>query len=442
MDLSFHKNIYKIIQRIKGKRVFHVLNQMEESQWYDHKKIKELQWEKIKNIIMHSYSNIPYYKHTFMKAGITPDDINSFDDLKRIPVLTKNDLRNEQHALLSKKNNSIYTKYSTSGSTNVPSVVYADRNSEAYRHAAVFRSYRWIGFDAGDKIARFWGTQLDFKKNINDKIKDLLLNRITFSTKSLDHNSLLSYYNNLIRYRPKAIYGFSSAVFEFAQFLKSQNLPVEKTGIKGIIVTGERILPFQRELIEDVFKCKVFNNYACEEFATIAFECPQNNLHLMSENVYVEVEKAEDDTANGNLLITDLNNYLMPLIRYRIGDIGNISYENCSCGRGLPVLKEISGRTVDFIKTPDGKIIHGISFDYLPKYFLNEIKQFQIIQEHTDVITVNLVKDKEFNNSTIQNFQNRLRNIVGDEVKLNIVSKENIPRMSRGKFRFVISKLN
>lgn len=442
MEPLFRKKVYKLIQRLQGRRVFQVLNQLEQNQWQDGKMLSELQWRKIKVIILHAYNNVPYYKEVFTKGGISPDKIKDFNDFKNIPVLTKDDLRRAHHSLTAKNKRHIASKYSTSGSTGAPSVVFTDRNSEAYRHAAIFRSYLWIGLDIGDRIAKFWGTQLDVKKKITDRMKDFVLNKVTLSTRSLDEVSMLMYYKTLKSFKPKALYGFTSAIYQFAQFLQNRGLPSKGIGISGVIVTGEKILPHQKEYIEKTFECNVYNNYASEEFATIAFECPEKSLHLMSENVYVEVEKPEDEDGRGNLIITELNNFIMPLIRYRIGDVGIISCQKCACGRGLPVLKEISGRSVDFIKTPNGGIVHGISFDYLPKYFLNEIKQFQIVQEHTDAITINLVKERGFNDSTIENFKNRLRKILGDEIKLNIVFKDNISRENRGKFRFVISRLN
>lgn len=422
--------------------MFQVLGQLEQSQWYREEKIREIQWQKIKNIIAHAYNHIPYYQKTFARAGITPNQIKDYGDLQLIPILTKDDLRKEPHSLVAKTKGFIYTRYFTSGSTGPPSVVITDRNSEAYRHAAVFRSYRWIGLDIGDKIAKFWGTQLDLRRNIQGRIGDFLLNRITFSTHSLDQKSMFRYYQNLRSFEPKAIYGFASAIYEFAQFLQNRSLPLEKNDIKAIIVTGEPIFPYKREIIENTFKCRVYNNYACEEFATIAFECPQRSLHLMSENVYVEVERPENEEGRGNLIITELNNFLMPLIRYRLGDVGALSNLKCNCGRSLPVLKEISGRSLDFVKIPNGRIIHGSYFDYLPKYFLNEIQQFQIIQADTNTICVNLIKGKGFNETTIQKFENKLRGVLGDEVRIIIDLKEIIPRENTGKFRFVISKLN
>jgi phenylacetate-CoA ligase len=438
----FHKKTYELIQRLQGKRVFQVLDQLEHSQWYNEKKIRELQWRKIKNIIEHAFNNISYYQKTFKTAGITPDQIKDYDDLRLLPVLTKDDLRNETYSLIAKTKSCIHTKYSTSGSTGTPSIVITDRGSEAYRHAAVFRNYRWVGLDLGDRIAKLWGTQLDVERKIKDQIKDFMLNRMTLSTNVLDQKSMFRYYEKLKVFKPKGLYGFTSAIYEFAQFLQNKSLPMGEFDMKGIIVTGEKILPYQREFIENTFKCRVYNNFACEEFATIAFECPERSLHLMSENVYVEVEKPEDEEGRGNLIITDLNNFIMPLIRYRMGDVGVISNQECSCGRGLPVLKEISGRSVDFVILPNGRIIHGINFDYLPKYFLNEIKQFQIVQEDINTIYVNLVKDKGFNESVIQNFEKKLRSLLGHEVNIIIVYKDSIPRERRGKFRFVISKLN
>jgi len=440
MNILVAKVIYKISQNLRREKVFQALRELEKSQWYSREKLEEIQWRKIKKIIKHAYKNVPYYQKIFSKNGIFPDQIKNWDDLKLIPILTKESLRKNLPLLVARNRRYRFVRDYTSGSTGPPTVIFTDRNAAAFQHAAVFRAYKWMGLDIGDKIVRFWGTQLDFKRRIEDKIKDFLLNRITFSTHCLDEKNMFSYYQKIKRFKPNAIYGFTSAIYEFAQFIVKNHLPIEKLDIKAIIVTGEPLFPWQKEIIERIFRCRVYNEYGCTECAPIAYECPQGKLHITAEIVYVEVENP-DNEKRGNLIITELNNLVMPLIRYKLGDIGVISYNKCSCGRELPILEEITGRTVDFIKTPDGKVIHGIYFDYLPKYFLGQIKQFQIIQESVDTLHINIVKDADFNKHTLKKFEKKLRDIIGSRINIIFEFKEVISRERTGKFRFVISKL-
>jgi phenylacetate-CoA ligase len=187
----------------------------------------------------------------------------------------------------------------------------------------------------------------------------------------------------------------------------------------------------------------VYTEYGCAEFGPIAFECEAGELHTAAENAHIEVEDNGHSCNNdcrGNLIITELNNYGMPLIRYKIGDMGILTDHQCACGRQLPVLKEISGREVDFIETPEGNIIHGVSFDYLPKYFLEEIKQFQIIKENPGNLLINIVKGNKFNTDTLKRFEEKLRSLIGKSTHVDFRSVEQIPRDKSGKLRFIISK--
>jgi phenylacetate-CoA ligase len=437
-----HKLNYALIQKIRGENVFHALNQMEDSQWYRQDKIKSIQWQQIKKIIAHAYNNVPFYTQSLNQARIKPEDINQWSDLLHVPILTKNDLRYNAHLLKATDKRYHYSKYSSSGSTGSSSIVLVDRNAATYRHAAVFRTQKWMGVDIADKMVTFWGTQLDRKSRIKDNIKDFFLHRKTFSTHALNADTFLSFYKIIQRFKPKIIYGFTSAIYEFAQFLQSKGLPMHKSGIGAVLVTGESLFSYQREVIGETLNCHVYVQYGAEEFGPLAYECPEGGLHIIAENVYIEVEKQNENDGKGNLIITGLKNYVMPLIRYRLGDVGIFSNAECRCGRGLPIIGEISGRSVDFVRTSDGRIIHGIYFDYLPKYFLGEILQFQVVQEDINTVCVNIVKDIEFNQHTLKKFENKLKDVLGDGINIIFDFIDCIPRESTGKFRFVVSKLN
>jgi phenylacetate-CoA ligase len=223
--------------------------------------------------------------------------------------------------------------------------------------------------------------------------------------------------------------------------LQENNLHLGKARPKAVVVTGEPLLPHQRELIENVLQCRVFNEYGCAEFGPVAYECPQGRLHINAENVFVEIDRDADGHGRGNLVMTELNNLGMPMIRYRMGDVGVLSGEPCDCGRGLPVLEEISGRSLDFIQTGDGKKVHGMYFEYLPKYFIGEIRQFQIVQEELPRVTVRVLKDAEFNESTLTRFEEKLREVIGHDIGIDFDIESAVFREATGKHRMVVSKL-
>ena len=433
---------YRLVQRLRGERVYEALEQIEKSQWYEPDKFARIQWQQLKTMISHAYENVPYYRHKFNLAALVPDQVRDRSDFRKVPILTKKDLREPSHSIKAQDQNYAFSSYSSSGSTGPSSMVLVDRTAAAFRHAAVFRMRKWMGLDIGDRMIMFWGSQLDVKNRSIDYVKDLFLNRRTFSTHALDNQQMEEYCRSVRRFKPKLLYGFTSAIYQFAQFLTSRNQDFRNSGIKAVLVTGEPLFEYQRECMEDTFGCPVYVQYGAEEFGPIAYECPDGGLHVMAENVYVEVEEPVDSAGKGNLLITSLRNSVMPLIRYRLGDVGMLSENKCSCGRGLPMLKEISGRSVDYIKTPDGKIMHGINFDYLPKYFLKEIKQFKIEQTDLNTLSIVMVKEKGFDEHTVSRFEKKLREIVGNKLQIHYEFKTEIPREATGKTRFVSTRLN
>jgi len=432
---------YSIVQRLRGEPVFEALKQLETSQWHAADQIARTQWQQIQVLLGHAYDNVPYYQHRFREAGITPGQIRDWSDFTKIPVLTKDDLRNPPCRIVARDRRGASSSYSSSGSTGPSSTVLVDRIAAAYRHAAVFRMRKWMGLEIGDRMIMFWGRQLDLKNRVVDHLKDLLLNRRTFSTHALNAELMSRYSRMVRRFKPKLLYGFASAIYQFAQHLDAHNQDLRGSGIRAVLVTGEPLFGYQREAMQDTFGCPVYVQYGAEEFGPLAYECPSGSLHVMAENVYIEVEEPTDSGGKGNLLVTGLRSAVMPLIRYRLGDVGILSNCTCSCGRELPLVKEISGRSVDFIRTPDGKMMHGINFDYLPKYFLNEIRQFQIVQTDRKTLSIDIVKEQGFDEHTLNRFEKRLREIVGSELQVQYQFKTAIEREATGKSRFIATRL-
>jgi phenylacetate-CoA ligase len=435
--------VYRTIQHLRGERVFEALKRLEQSQWESAEAIKHRQWQRLRELVRHAYDHVPYYRSLYDQVGFRPELLREVQDLERIPIIGKDVMRENSRNLIAQDRKYKFSEDTTSGSSGPTTIIYTDRKALAYQHAAVLRTYRWMGLGIGERLVRFWGTQLDTKRKTKDSIKDFLLNRRTFSTHALAQESLAKYHSELVRTHPAAIYGFTSAIYEFARFIADNDLRLDPITLKGILVTGEPLFGHQRELMEAVFRCRVYNEYGCAEFGPVAYECPEGELHIMAENVHVEIERADGESADGrgNLVMTELNNSGMPIIRYRMGDVGILSEGACSCGRGLPVLKEISGRLLDSVRTPDGKRVHGMYFEYLPKYFIGEIRQFQIVQEDLQHIKVRVVRDPQFNESTLLRFEGEIRKVIGRSVAVEFVVEAEIPREATGKNRLVVSRI-
>lgn len=194
-----------------------------------------------------------------------------------------------------------------------------------------------------------------------------------------------------------------------------------------------------------MFLCPVYNRYGCREFGDIAHECDQREgLHISTDRVLVEILdenlKAVRNEKSGELVITDLDNYGMPIIRYRIGDMASFKDEMCSCGRSLPLLKQVEGRTLDIIKAPNGNRLGGTFWTILFKSRPG-IKSFQVIQKDLNGITVKYVKDDGDKNIDFPYFQKRIQEMCSEDFNIDFEKVPSIPKTSAGKTRFIVSKL-
>ncbi len=435
----------KIYAKIKYHKTISKLNEIEKTQWYSYDKIKKNQWEKVKKIIKYAYKETDFYRERLDEVNIKPEDISSPKDLLRVPSLTREDLNKNREKMISKSydKKKLYKNY-TGGSTGKPVILYLTKEKREISHAIKMRYYKWYGCDIGDPIARLWGAERDIGKNIGTFrriFNDYCLNHLNINTFDLTEKKINAYNEKIKNFKPKIIGSYVSSAYLFSKIIKKNNLnPPE---IKSMFVTAETLHEFQRSLIESSFRCPVFNIYGSREFGDMVSECPeQRKLHINSENVYIEFIKNGKHCKpgeTGEIFVTDLVNYGMPILRYQIGDIGEPSYERCKCGRGLPLIKNIKGRVTDNFIRSDGGFVHGEFFTHL-FYNKNGIEQFQIIQESKNLIIIKIKKSGEINKKTIKHIEKFILRAMGNiDVKFIFVDKI-IPNAT-GKYRFTISKV-
>jgi phenylacetate-CoA ligase len=243
------------------------------------------------------------------------------------------------------------------------------------------------------------------------------------------------------RFKPDVVIGYTSAMTEFAKYIKSKNIKCHRPN--SVIATAEQLFSEQRQILENVFCCPVFNRYGSREVMLIASECEKHNgLHMNIDNLYIEIlrnGKPANPGEMGEVVITDLFNYGMPFIRYQIGDYAVPSQSACTCGRGLPLLKEISGRTFDAIITLDGRKLTGLYFTHLMGN-ISGIEQFQIIQKRRDHLLVKIVKNNLYSESTTKQINEELTKIMGPKVTIEINFVDKIPFLDSGKRRITIKE--
>jgi phenylacetate-CoA ligase len=420
------------------------LRHLEKSQFRPLHEVREDQWRKLKKLLRHAYDNTEYYFEKMRSVGIAPEDIRSWDDLHRLPFLTKEDVRADRDRMVAKNiPRSKLVPKKTSGSTGVSLEFYWDEDSRQWKRACTIRHDRWTGWNLGERIAAVWGNP-KYRQNWAGRLRNFLLERWIFlDTLEMDEEDIMNFYYKIKKKRPTLLFGHAHSLHLVARFLNSKNLTDIRP--KGIISTAMVLHDHERKEIEEVFGCRVTNRYGCEEVSLIASECEEHHgLHVNMDTLIVEVVqdgKAISPGGPGAIVVTDLTNYGMPFIRYRIGDVGIASNRTCKCGRAYTLIESVEGRAADYVTTPDGKFVSGISLTENFAMLLTGIKQFQIVQERIDYLVLRIVRAPDFTEATEEQIAGLVRKRFGERMGYSIQYVESIPTERSGKYRFCISKV-
>lgn len=448
MYRQIFKNILNPIYEsvIKRRNMLKYRRFLEDSQWWPYEKLQAFQWEELTKLLRHAYENVPYWRGQFDKLGLKPSDIKTYEDFCRIPVTDKKNIR-ENHEDMRAVNYSGKTwKKSTGGSTGEPLHFEYTPESYDWRVAASKRGYSWAGCEDGAKQAYIWGTAIGkvspFKK-LKESLHHSFLRQKYFNCFEFSERGMVRAITSLNRYKPEIMVGYTNPLYSFAKYAKGHaNIGFKP---KAVISAAEALYDFQRKEISSVFGCDVFNTYGSREFMLIASECENHHgLHVNMENLLVEVLGEEGKPVKpgeiGEVVITDLHNYGMPFIRYKIGDLAVFSREPCLCGRGSTILKNVVGRSLDMIKISNGNNIPGEFFPHLMKDF-HEVKQFQVIQDKINNLIIKIVKAENISESRLALMKDEILKVVGKEINVSIVFVDKIPLTATGKHRVTISEL-
>ncbi len=448
MRQGIAKRFYLAGAKIRGEAINDYLIGLEKSQWFSPEILRQRQRENIKTLIDFAYQHSPFYKESFENIGITPKDIESFEDFLKIPILTKDKFRENIEKLFIARKGMRHSAVKTSGSTGISMKFCKDRVASGYARAAMYRGHRWYGVDIGAKEAKLWGIPVNYFDRLKCRIEDKLLNRFREDEYNLKDITLFNFYKKIIKLKPEYIFGYASMAYEFARFIKNQKLDGKKAQLKMIKTTSETLQDYQKDFIEKVFGCKVANEYGASETGLIGFTCPEGAMHIMDDCVYIEIVDDDGRTCpegkTGRVIVTDLHNYSLPVIRYEVGDIASFSLDKCSCGRGLSLLKSVQGRSCDIVFASNGGKLHSIIFYYIAKGLSENgggLKQFKVYQKSRNHIIMQIVKDEHFGNHTVQYLDNRIKGYLGNDCKIDYDYVELIPREPSGKLRDFVQEI-
>jgi phenylacetate-CoA ligase len=402
-----------------------------ESQHWPHTKLKEYQWTKLQDLLLFAKAHVPYYRDLFEKQKINISSTTTVEDIKQIPILTRETIQSNLDALMSEKHDrkDLFLN-STGGSTGQPLNFHQDINFNEWHEAAMLRAWKdMVGQKFTDLEAVVWGAERDIGKGLS--IKRILYSvlrekKLALNTFDLDPKLIrrfLLVYNIL---RPPILRGYSSSLYFLANFISDNQIRIHYPS--AIISSAEMMWPEMRKTVETVFRAKVFDSYGSREVSQIATECEAHNgLHVVMENQYVEVE-------NKAIIVTNLNNYAMPFIRYKIGDKAErIVSGSCTCGRHSERLLGITGRESEMISLDSGKTIHGEYFTHL---FYGEygVKAFEVVFRKKENKLV--IRCDEISDST----QVAFRGQIYKDFRLQNVEFENLESVNKtptGKYKFI-----
>lgn len=440
---SLAKHLYIRAGKIRGENIDQHLDALKKSQWLSTAELQEIQWRKLVALLNHAFDKSPFYKKRFNEYGITPNDIKTPEDMVKVPLLTKNDIREQFHEMKVTEGSYKFSLAKTSGSTGQALKFYKDRASSGNGRASMYRGHSWYGVEVGDREAKMWGVPIENKEKWVAKVGDYMVNRFRVKSFQLTDNVMQDFVGRMRRFNPKYLMGYSSLVYQFAQYLEGAKIDGSQFALKFVKVTAETLFDDQRKQIETVFNCPVAIEYGATEVGIIAFECPYHGAHIMSESVFVEEIDTGIDSKK-EVVITDLNNYYSPIIRYRIGDCARLSDRICRCGRGLPLLEEIVGRTSDVVYKANGVPVHSAIFSYILKDITGRdggIKQYKIYQEEKGCLRIEIIRSHNYNETTFNHLKKNIYKQLGDNMKLNIVYVDDIQREASGKLRYFVSKV-
>jgi len=430
---------------LKGTKSFRCFRYLQKTQYLSLNELKKIQEEKLKSLIWHAYNNVPYYHRIFKQRNLTPSDVKKVEDLEKLPIITKNDMRNDISNFVARN----YQEYepfvhSTSGSTGEPFRYNISKEAFSMGMASAWRGYSYAGYRLGDKMALLAGPSLvaDTRMKINRFIISHPNERIlSLPSVDLSENVMKEYSELLGKVKPKYLKGNPSALQFFAYFLREES--IDDIHLEAVMTTSEKLFPFQRKLFEEVFECEVFDGYGGMDFGATAFECKEHSgYHVDVEKAVIEFLDEERGSVSpgemGRIVATNLYNYAMPFIRYDSQDLGIPLDRICECGRELPLIKEVVGRVVDILKFDDGTVVSGWPLTLVFAQF--DIKRFQIVQTDGKSLVIKLVKGRNYLKDDTQSLFSILRKYLSENIDMQIEFVEQIPLTKGGKWKYIVSK--
>jgi phenylacetate-CoA ligase len=431
---------------LKGEKVLSHLSFLEESKSWSRKKLDEYRVDKLSELILHAYSNVPFYRKRFEELQLRPSDIRNLNDLKYLPALSRADLRSNWNSDLrsSKHDYRFCYRGSSSGSSGDPVVYFKDKNAMSAGRAAALAGWSLAGRQLGDATIVIWGNYNTVKNEwsrFSSRAKAILNRETRIPAFKLTTSDAMNHaFNKIVNSQADFIYGYTNAIYALSLFAERE----EKRGImpfQGVLTTAETLNSVGRHAIETTFG-SVYDGYGCGEILGVAFQCKaKKGYHIVEPNVIVEYEDIGLGEQKG-ILLTDLTNFAMPLIRYRVGDIAVPGSDECNCGCTWRTIEKIDGRTSDIIKTPKGGnllVPSGFGLSLLKE--ISGITQYQMALVTNNNVIVRVVFEKHCQKlSRINDIKSCLEPYLNGIMDYDVQIVDHIPLGKSGKHKIVVDE--
>ncbi|HOX25965.1 MAG TPA: phenylacetate--CoA ligase family protein [Candidatus Krumholzibacteria bacterium] len=424
------------------------LRDLERSQWLEPAELAELQVRRLRELLTHAGMQSIYWRRVFAEAGFDPAGVRDVTDLRRLPTLDKRGLQSHHEEMRAPGHAGRLIPDKTGGSTGEPVRFDLDERRFYYRRAVEIRHDRWTGWDVGDKAAYFWGHRRDVARpasrltRLRLKVMD---RRIVLDTSSITADAMERFRRRLLEHDPAIYVGYANALYLYARFLQKRGGDYQRP--RSIVSSAEFLAPERREVIESVFGCRVYDRYGSRETGLVASECGRGDaMHVAGESVLVEILRPDGAAASpgerGRVVVTDLMNHGMPLIRYEIRDMAEAVAVTCACGRGLPRLRMAGGRVTDFLLARDGRIVSGASLTIFLAANAPGVAQAQLVQRTRDEVRIRVVPGEGYGPQTREWLLRELPRYFGEEMSFGVDEVAEIPLAASGKHRFSVCELD
>jgi phenylacetate-CoA ligase len=431
-----------IHERLRGRKTLKYFHRLEQEESESPEALEALQLQKLRRLVRHCVAHVPYYENALQEMGVSTVEELDLKAFSRLPVLEKTPIREKTNSFLARHFAGTLIPYSTGGSTGEPLAFFTDVDKESWHKAHDWRCRSWFGVRPGDRQIDLWGSPIELKKlSLLRRLKDRwLLNHWVLPAFDLREARLEEYCKVVRAFKPRVLYGYPSALTILAQFVNDRPGLLKGYRPRLVACTSEMLYPHQRELIHEALRCPVANEYGSRDGGLIAHECPEGGLHIAAEHVLLEVD-APDSAGVGDLIITNLDGFGMPFLRYRIGDRGSIDERPCACGRALPVMQDLAGRANDLLMGADGVAIHPLAAVYLLRPYRRKLRQFRITQRQDLGLSIELSCLETLDEADLNRIKDGMAEVFRFPIPVSFEIKDYIQPGPSGKHQSVVCQV-